>query len=108
MIILITLKLMKNSSYAHIIKTNYYCFITTNFDGVPYRHAENLINNIIVSVYPDNLLQINRKSINYLHGAGFEIIENYKPQVILAEKEYDIAYNKRMFISRFFIHDIRI
>lgn len=95
------IKIDVNSSYGHIIKSNYYCFITTNFDGAAFTYAESYINNVVVAVYPNNLMQVERKSINYLHGAGFEIIPDYVPQLILGEKEYGDAYTRNPIFQGF-------
>ena len=80
---------------ANIFYSKYYCFVTTNFDAVLKKYGEKCINNLTIQVYPKNLFKPLEKSLAYLHGAGFEIIENYSPKIILTRESYLEAYTKK-------------
>lgn len=77
---------------SNIFYSKYFCFVTTNFDGVLKKYGEKCINNITIQVFPKNLYKPFEKNLVYLHGAGFKIIENYSPNIILTKESYLNAY----------------
>ena len=61
---------------AHLFESNYYCFLTTNYDAVLKRYGEKCINALSIQVYPKNLYKPEEANLAYLHGAGFKVFEN--------------------------------
>lgn len=86
---------------SQILRTNYHSFITTNFDPVIYKYAYHTINSIIVEAYPRDLGKPTKNSLTYLHGAGFEILKGYEPNIILTQSDYDDAYGGISYVTKF-------
>jgi hypothetical protein len=88
--------------YVQIFRSNFQSFVTTNFDGCAFKIATVFIKNLGIRVYPKNMGRVIQRALHHIHGAGFNIIQYYTPEIVLTESQYEAAYQRNVHMMEHF------